>query len=120
VLPSGVRDLSLDLVVGEPAEATRLVHAVSQLMPEGPTTFVKRPWVASTEELTDELSRLAIRVTVARGSEWLAESYFADVLKKRARDGLIVHGPISFGTDESAERTFARTTARMRWSGSAA
>lgn len=120
VLPSGVRDLSLDLVVSDAGDATRLVHAVAQLMPEGPTTFVKRPWVARTEELSEGLCRLAIRATVARGSEWLAESYFADVLKQRAPEGLVVHGPVSFALDASAERTFARTTARMRWNRSLA
>ena len=40
--------------------------------------------------------RLSLRATVARGSEWLAESHFANVLKERASDGMIVHGPISF------------------------
>jgi hypothetical protein len=120
VLPSGARDLALDLVVSDPGAAETLVHAVAQLMPEGPTTFMKRPWVAHTDELIDGLWRLAIRATVARGSEWLAESYFADVLKERAADGLIVHGPVSFAADESATRTFARTTARTRWTGTAA
>lgn len=120
VLPSGARDLALDLVVSDPTAAETLVHAVAQLMPEGPTTFVKRPWVAHTDELIEGLSRLAIRATVARGSEWLAESYFADVLKERAPDGLIVHGPVSFAADESAARTFARTTARTRWTKTAA
>lgn len=120
VLPSGVRDLSLDLVVADRERAEALVHAVTLLMPEGPTTFVKRPWVARSEELTEGLWRLAIRATVARGSEWLAESYFSDVLKERAPDELIVHGPVSVAADERATRTFARAAAGTRWSRSVA
>jgi moderate conductance mechanosensitive channel len=120
VLPSGVRDLALNLFVTDAARGEALVHSVAQLMPEGPTTFVKRPWIESNQELGESLHRLTLRTTVARGSEWLAESHFADVLKERAPAELVAHGPVSFAADEGAVRTFARASARTRWNATAA
>jgi hypothetical protein len=120
VLPSGVRDLALNLFVTDAARGEALVHSVAQLMPEGPTTFVKRPWIESNDELGESLHRLTLRTTVARGSEWLAETHFADVLKERAPEGLVAHGPVSFAADEGAVRTFARASAGTRWNATAA
>lgn len=120
VLPSGVRELTMHLFVDRLEPIEGLVPLVSRLMPEGPTTFLKRPWIESVDELGDGLHRLSLRATVARGSEWLAESHFANVLQERAPEGLIVHGPISFAADEGATRTFARTTAGTRWRRAAA
>ncbi len=115
VLPSGVRELTMQVFVSDLEQAERLVYSVSRLMPEGPTTFIKRPWIEGADELGDGLHRIALRATVARGSEWLAESHFGNVLKERASEGLVVHGPISFAADEAATRTFARATAGTRW-----
>jgi hypothetical protein len=120
VLPSGVRDLALNLFVTDAERGEALVYSVAQLMPEGPTTFIKRPWIEQSDELGEALHRLTLRTTVARGSEWLAESHFADVLKERAPEGLVAHGPVSFAADEGAMRTFARASARTRWKASAA
>jgi hypothetical protein len=120
VLPSGVRDLALNLFVTDGERGEALVYSVAQLMPEGPTNFVKRPWIEQSDELGEGLHRLTLRTTVARGSEWLAESHFADVLKERAPAGLVAHGPVSFEADEGAMRTFARASARTRWNVTAA
>ena len=117
VLPSGVREIALNLFVHDPEAAESLVLAVARLMPEGPTSFVKRPWIEHVDELGDGLHRLTLRATVARGAEWLAEVHFGDLLKERAGEGLVVHGPIAFAADEGATRTFARATAGTRWAG---
>jgi hypothetical protein len=111
VLPSGVRDLALNLFVTDAERGEALVYSVAQLMPEGPTNFVKRPWIEQSDELGEGLHRLTLRTTVARGS---------DVLKERAPEGLVAHGPVSFEADEGAMRTFARASARTRWNVTAA
>jgi len=67
------------------------------------------------EEPSPSLVRIALRATTAPGREWLAESFFSDLLKERAAPGLILHGPIVLAVDESASRSFARASAAMRW-----
>jgi hypothetical protein len=44
----------------------------------------------------------------------MAEEFFPDLLKQRATDGLIVHGPVVFAIDERAMRSFARASATTR------
>ena len=114
VLPSGGKELAIELFVSKRDEGERLVADVATLLPEGPTTFVHRPWIESVEELSHVLTRIRLRMTVAPGREWLAEEFFADLLKERGGKQLIVHGPVAMAVDERATRTFARASATTR------
>jgi hypothetical protein len=115
VLPSGVKELSLELFVSDRAAGTDAVESAAIMVPEGPTTFVRRPWIEEIEELSPSLVRLNVRATIAPGREWLAEGFFADLLKERSHEGLIVHGPVALAVDERASRTYARASAATRW-----
>jgi small-conductance mechanosensitive channel len=115
VLPRGVKELAVELFVSDRERGEQLVLAVAAILPEGPTTLVRRPWIEGVEELSDSLFRIAMRATIAPGREWLVESFFSDLLKERADERLIVHGPVVLAVDERASRTFARASAAMRW-----
>jgi moderate conductance mechanosensitive channel len=114
VLPRGVKELSIELFVSKREAGEKLVEDVGRMLPEGPTTFIRRPWVSHVEELSPVLTRIRIHTTVTPGREWLAESFFSDLLKQRATDGLIVHGPVALAIDEGAARSFARASATTR------
>jgi small conductance mechanosensitive channel len=116
VLPRGVKELAIELFVSKRDAGERLVEDIARILPEGPTTFVKRPWVSHVDELSPVLTRIRLHATVAPGREWLAESFFSDLLKQRASDGLIVHGPVALAVDERATRSFARASATTRTS----
>lgn len=115
VLPSGVQELSLELFVRDRSAGEELVETVARLVPEGPTTFIVRPWLESVEELSPALVRLSMRATLAPGREWLAEEFLPDLMKEQADEGLIVHGPVALAVDERASRSFARASAATRW-----
>jgi hypothetical protein len=114
VLPRGVKELAIELFVSKRDEGERLVEDVVRILPEGPTTFAQRPWISGVDELSPVLTRIRMLATVAPGREWLAESFFSDLLKQRAPDGLIVHGPVTLAVDERAARSFARASATTR------
>jgi small conductance mechanosensitive channel len=114
VLPRGVKELAIELFVSKRSDAEQLVEDVSALLPEGPTTFIRRPWIATVDDLSPLLSRIRVQTTVAPGREWLAESFFVDLLKERAADGLMVHGPVTLAVDEGATRSYARASATTR------
>ena len=120
VLPWGAKDLGVELFVNDRERAEALVGAVASMLPEGPTTFVARPSVEQVDDLGDTLVRIRLRATVAPGREWLAEGLLATLLKERAGEELIVHGPVVLGVDESATKSFARASAAMRWRSAAA
>ncbi len=116
VLPRGVKELAIELFVSARDEGERLVREVSSILPVGPTTFARGPWVEQVDELSDSLTRIRIRTTVAPGREWLVEGFYSDLLKEQAGESLIVHGPVVLAVDERATRSFARASGATRGS----
>jgi small conductance mechanosensitive channel len=119
VLPGGVKELDVELVASDRDAAERLVLDVATILPEGPTTFVKRPTIHQIDELAPALVRLRMRAAVVPGREWLVDGFYTDLLKERADRHLIVHGPVVLSVDEGATRSFARASAASRWAGAA-
>ena len=115
VLPRGVKELAVELFVSDRERAEQLVTWVAAMLPEGPTTLVCRPWIEGVDEFSESIVRIAVRATTAPGREWLVDGFFTDLLKERAEEGLIVHGPVVLTVDEGANRSFARASAAMRW-----
>ena len=116
VLPRGVKELAVELFVTDRERAEDVISSVVSILPEeGPTTFVRRPWIQQVDELAERLVRIRLRATVAPGREWLVDGFFAQLLKEQAGDDLIAHGPVVMAVDERPNRSFARATAVMRW-----
>jgi small conductance mechanosensitive channel len=109
ILPSGAREVEIELFVTDSDEARRLVEDVAQIVPAGPTRFVRRPVVVELEALDVQLTRMLISATVAHGREWLVNDFLPDILKERAPEGLIAHGPVVMFVDDRATRRFARS-----------
>jgi moderate conductance mechanosensitive channel len=114
VLPRGVKELAIEVFVSKRETGEQLVEDVVRILPESPTTFIRRPWISHVEELSPVLTRIRVNTTMTPGREWLAESFFTDLLKQRATDGLIVHGPVALAVDERATRSYARASATTR------
>ncbi len=114
VLPRGAKELAIEVFVSDQDAAGRAIASVTPLLPEGPTTFVRRPVIDLIEELSEGLVRIRLTAAVAPGREWLAEGFFADLLREQAASDVIVHGPVALSVDEGASRSFARAT-RSSW-----
>ena len=117
VLPSGAKTLQLEVFVTDREEGVAMVDSVASILPEGPTTFVRRPRIDRVDELSETLFRISVPAAVAPGREWLLDGFFSDLLRERATPGLIAHGPVTLAVDESAARSYARATAETRRSG---
>ena len=116
VLPRGVKELAMEIFVSKREDGERVVADVTAILPEGPTTFIRRPWIERVDELSHNLTRIRLHTTVAPGREWLAENFFADLLRQRASDSLIVHGPVVLAVDERATWSYARASGATRGS----
>ena len=110
VLPRGAKELAVEVFVSDQEAAARAIASVTSLVPEGPTTFVRRPSIDLVEELSEGLVRIRLTAAVAPGREWLAEGFFPDLLREQAAS-VIVHGPVTLSVDEGASKSFARATA---------
>jgi small conductance mechanosensitive channel len=117
VLPGGVKEFDVELVASNREAAELLVEHVGAILPEGPTTFIRRPVIHQVDDLAPGLVRLRMRAAVAPGREWLVHGFYTDLLKERAEKHLIVHGPVVLTVDDKVERSFARASAATRWAG---
>ncbi|HEV2902496.1 MAG TPA: mechanosensitive ion channel domain-containing protein, partial [Gaiellaceae bacterium] len=117
VLPSGSKELMLEVFVTDREAGVEMVDSVASILPEGPTTFIRRPRIERADELSESLFRIGVRAAVAPGREWLVDGFFADLLRERAESGLIAHGPVTLAVDESAARSYARASAATRRGG---
>jgi small-conductance mechanosensitive channel len=104
----GAREVEVEFFATSEEAGRDLVAEVARILPVGPTRIVRVPWVEEVEHLDDDLVRIRLRATVAHGREWLVETFLPDLLKERGED-VIVHGPVVWHVDESAQREFART-----------
>jgi moderate conductance mechanosensitive channel len=116
ILPRGVKELAIELFVSKRDAGEELVREVASIVPEGPTTFVRRPWIEQVDELSVSLTRIRVRTTVAPGREWLVEGFLSDLLKEQAHESLIVHGPVVLAVDDRATWSFGRASGVTRGS----
>lgn len=108
VIPRGYREVELEFFSTDLEAGRHLIEQVAKIVPTGPTRFVRRPKIVDTEALDDDLYRITARCAVAVGREWLAQDFLVKLIKERAGEGLLVHGPIVTFIDERAVRSFAR------------
>jgi moderate conductance mechanosensitive channel len=114
VMPSGAKQLVLEVFVTDREQGVEMVDSVASILPAGPTTFLRGPRIERVDELSERLFRIAVAASVAPGREWLVDGFFADLIRERAEPGLIAHGPVTLAVDESASRSYARATALTR------
>jgi Mechanosensitive ion channel len=108
VIPRGYHEAEIELFVSDADAGRDLVSHVARIVPSGPTHFLRRPSVLEVEALEDDLHRIRARAAVQSGREWLALELLPSLMRERADDGLIVHGPVVAWVDDQAERRFAR------------
>jgi hypothetical protein len=108
VLPDGGQRFEVELYVHDGESGERLVEAVSKVLPYGATEVTRPLTLRGTEPLDGDLYRISADLTVAAGRAWMANELLPSLLRERAEDGLIVHGPVVLPSDEAAETQFAR------------
>ena len=108
VMPRGYREVEFEFFTRELEAGRELVDKLAEIVPVGTTRFVRRPELVESERLDDNLFRITGHCAVAVGREWLADDLLPTLLRERAGEGLLVHGPIVTFIDEQASRSFAR------------
>jgi hypothetical protein len=112
VIPRGYREVEIEFFTSELEPGRDLIEEIGRIVPVGLTRFVRRPEIVDSETLDESLHTVTATCAVAVGREWLADDFLPAVMKERAADGLLVHGPIVTFVDETAARSFARAQAR--------
>jgi Mechanosensitive ion channel, beta-domain len=108
VLPEGGQRFEIELFAHDGEAAERLLAEVARVLPAGPTAFTRPLTVRTSEPLDGDLYRVTADAAVAGGRNWLAEELLPSLIKERAGESLIVHGPVILPSDEQATTRFAR------------
>jgi moderate conductance mechanosensitive channel len=108
--PHGYHQVEVEFFASDLVRGKELVDEIAELVPVGSTRFLSRPEIAETEALGDDLARITVHCAIAVGREWLVEDFLTSLIKERAGEGLLVHGPIVTFIDEQAVRSYARAT----------
>jgi small-conductance mechanosensitive channel len=114
VIPRGYREVEIEFFTSELEPGRELVEQIARIVPVGPTRFIRRPELTDSETLDDDLHQITARCAVAVGREWLADDFLPSLIRERAGEGLLVHGPIVTYVDERARRSFARALLTTR------
>jgi small-conductance mechanosensitive channel len=114
ILPEGARRVEIEIYVRDGDAGERLLKKVGEMLPAGPTAFISTPQLRSIEKLDDELYRITATASLAPGRLWLATDLMASLIKERADDGLLVHGPVILPVDQQAVSRFSRAERRFR------
>jgi small-conductance mechanosensitive channel len=114
VLPDGGRRIEIELFVRDQEAGERLLERIAAVVPTGPTAFIEPPRVRASRKLDDDLYRITADASVAVGRLWLAEDLLPKLIKERADEDLVVHGPVILPVDEHAIGRFARAEQRAR------
>jgi hypothetical protein len=114
VLPDGGHRYEIELFAHDGDAGSRLFEDVARVLPEGPTAFTRPLTVRDAHELNGDLYRITADATVAAGRTWLAQELLPSLIKERAGDNLIVHGPVIIPSDEQATTRFARAERLLR------
>jgi hypothetical protein len=109
VIPRGYREVEVEFFTSELEAGRALVEQIARIVPFGTTRFVRRPTLVASETLDESLHSITARCAVAVGREWLANDLLPTLLKERATEGLLVHGPIVTFVDERALHSFERS-----------
>jgi len=109
VIPRGYRDVEVEIFTSELEPGRELIEQLARIVPGGTTRFVRRPEVVDSEKLDDHLYRITAHCAVAVGREWLAEDLLPSLIRQRAAEGLLVHGPIVTFSDDQALQSFTRS-----------
>jgi small conductance mechanosensitive channel len=112
VIPRGFREVELEFFTSKLEAGQKLVEQIARVVPVGPTRFIRRPTLTESEKLDDDLYRITARCAVTAGREWLVQEFLPALLKERAAEGLLIHGPIITYVDDQASHSFARAMGR--------
>ena len=129
-IPLGDRTLHVVAVRADAPDSPPVLVVEDDPVSGGPGPDEERLRGASELELRREKPRdggsgddlhagplIRLRASVVAGREWLVEGFLSDLLKERADESLIVHGPVMLTVDEQAARSYARASGATRWAG---
>lgn len=103
--------LAIETFVNDPVRGEKIIQEAFRLIPTGPTTIPQAPVITEIKPV-DNLWRITSICEVTPFREWIIDDFTVQTIKERddldGEDKTIVHGPIVFYANSTAEKRYRR------------
>jgi hypothetical protein len=105
--------LVVEVFVRDPDIGRTVVEDGIKIIPHGATTVPQPLQISEVKQIDDAIWRITAVCEVAPFREWIIDTFAVDVIQKtdqlRAGKPVIVHGPIVYYADATAEKRYRRS-----------
>jgi hypothetical protein len=104
----------IETFVNDPVAGQKIIEDAIKIIPTGATTTPEPLTITEVKQVADKIWRITAVCEVTPFREWVVEDFAIKVIHKTdkltGKDPVIVHGPVAFYADSTAERRFRRST----------
>lgn len=105
--------LAVETFVNDPQAGQKIIEDAVKILPSGATTMPQSLGISEVKQVDDNIWRVTAICEVTPFREWMFDTFVSDVIKKTdqltGKASVIVHGPIAYYADITAERRFQRS-----------
>jgi len=116
--------LVVETFVNDPKRGRKVIEDAIRVIPSSPTTVPQPLAISEVKKIDDHLWRITAICEITPFREWIVDNFAVKVIKKTdalsGDEPVIVHGPIVYYADATAEKRYRRSaTVRKRLRASA-
>ncbi len=105
---------AIETFVNDPEKGKKVIQAASKVLPNSPALVPRPLEISEIKKIDDNLWRITAVCEVIPFREWLIDEFAVDVIKKtdeiqNGKKPCIVHGPMVYYDDATAESRFSRS-----------
>jgi small conductance mechanosensitive channel len=113
VTTSASLTVAIETFVSDPAIGRQVIEKAFKVMPVSPITLPQPLAITEIKEVDDGLWRITAICEVTPYREWIVENFAVDAIKttdvRVNEKPVIIHGPIAYYADVTAEKRFRRS-----------
>jgi hypothetical protein len=111
--------IAVETFVNDPKLGRKIIEDAIKIIPSGATTIPQPLAISEVKRIDENIWRITAICEVAPFREWIVDDFAIGVIKKTdessGMDPVIVHGPIVYYADRTAEKRYRRSaTVRQR------
>ncbi len=105
--------MAIETFVSDPELGEQIIRKAFKVIPSSPITIPKPLTISEIKQIDDDIWRITAICEVTPYREWIIERFAIEAIittdKRTGREPVIVHGPVAFYADATAERRYRRS-----------
>lgn len=110
--------IAIETFVSDPKEGEKIINNAIKVIPTGSTTLPMPPSITEIKKIEDGLWRITAVCEITPFREWIVDDYGTKAIKETAErnpgGNVIVHGPVAYYADATAENRYTRAVRTPR------